>query len=253
MNNYKLIISDVDGTLSESRQEIDEEMSILIVEILKTKLFCVISGGSEILMFKQLRPLLERRDIIKENLLISATSGSTLLRYIKGNVIQNVYKITLSKKEKQQIMRIINTLITRFNLKPITKDSGPLVEDRDAQITLSCLGHQAPIDLKKTFDSDRALRSEMIKFIYNNKNLNVGRLTMRIGGTTSIDFTRKGIDKKYGIKKLLEHVNLKREDAIFFGDRTDKNGNDFIDNYVRTIQINSISQMKEYLRNIGKL
>ena len=49
---------------------------------------------------------------------------------------------------------------------------------------------------------------------------------MRVGGSTSIDVTRPGIDKAYGIAKLLEVLALTKKDVIFVGDRLDSSGND---------------------------
>ena len=33
-------------------------------------------------------------------------------------------------------------------------------------------------------------------------------LSVNIGGSTSIDVTRKGVDKAYGIEKLVEHSGI---------------------------------------------
>ena len=50
---------------------------------------------------------------------------------------------------------------------------------------------------------------------------------MRGGGSTSIDVTRKGIDKAYGVGKLLEKLGCGIDNLLFIGDRLDEAGNDY--------------------------
>ena len=52
-------------------------------------------------------------------------------------------------------------------------------------------------------------------------------LEVRIGGTTSTDITLPGIDKAYGIGRLLELNGWSKEETLFFGDKIEEGGNDF--------------------------
>ena len=249
----KIIISDADGTLTESRQPIDDEVAYLIAKILRAKVFCGISGGDEALLCRQFEPLLKREDFNGKNFFLSATSGAALFRLESRNP-RIIYRKYLTSGEKSQIEKIIHALADEFYLKPATKDSGPLIEDRGSQITLSCLGHRAPNDLKAKWDPDGKKRAAMIDWICGNKKkitLDTNGLDIRMGGATSLDFLKKGIDKQYGIKRLLDYLRINKVDAIFFGDKTHRQGNDFIDNYIKTIQIDSISQMREHLRKLA--
>ena len=51
--------------------------------------------------------------------------------------------------------------------------------------------------------------------------------SIRLGGATSIDVTRPGIDKAYGIKKLKETLGVPIADMIFVGDAIFPGGNDY--------------------------
>lgn len=246
----KIIISDVDGTLAESRQPIDAEIAPLIANVLKTRLFCTISGGSIELLIKQLTPLIELSDFKEENFFISATSGAVLYR-MENKSPRLIYKECLTIEEKNKIEKLILALSKEFWLNPASKEAGPLIEDRQTQITLSCLGHKAPNDLKEKWDPTGARRTAMIDWIYTDRKkevLDAYGISIKMGGTTSLDFTRTGINKKFGIEKLLSHLKIDPHDAIFFGDNTTKLGNDYIEDYVKTVQTN-IPKMKEYLKN----
>jgi hypothetical protein len=52
-------------------------------------------------------------------------------------------------------------------------------------------------------------------------------LEVRGGGSTSVDVTRKGIDKAYGIRKLMMQIHAAPEELLFVGDRLDEIGNDY--------------------------
>lgn len=48
-----------------------------------------------------------------------------------------------------------------------------------------------------------------------------------MGGATSIDITKPGIDKAYGIRKLADVVGIAISDMIYVGDALFDGGNDY--------------------------
>jgi hydroxymethylpyrimidine pyrophosphatase-like HAD family hydrolase len=52
-------------------------------------------------------------------------------------------------------------------------------------------------------------------------------LEVKSGGSTSIDVTRRGIDKAYGARKLMSALGLTEREILFFGDRLEPGGNDY--------------------------
>lgn len=90
-----------------------------------------------------------------------------------------------------------------------------VIEDRGSHITFSALGQQAPPDRKHHWDPDgakkEALRAAVARLVPD--------LDMRAGGTTSIDVTRHGIDKAYGMRKLMDVLHLTSGDIVYFGDQ----------------------------------
>ena len=50
---------------------------------------------------------------------------------------------------------------------------------------------------------------------------------MRLGGTTSVDVTKPGIDKAYGIRKLRDILGIAIDEMIFIGDALFPGGNDY--------------------------
>jgi hypothetical protein len=91
------------------------------------------------------------------------------------------------------------------------------------QITFSALGQQAPLDEKKKWDPDFAKRRQMKAFLDHL----IPEFSVRLGGTTSIDVTKQGIDKGYGIRKLRGILGVAVSEMIFVGDALFPAGNDY--------------------------
>lgn len=104
-----------------------------------------------------------------------------------------------------------------------TKVWGDIIEDRGSQITFSALGQQAPLDAKSTFDPDFSKREAMKAQL----DAEIPEFSVRLGGTTSIDITKPGVDKAYGIRQLREILGIGLDEMIFVGDALFQGGNDY--------------------------
>ena len=100
---------------------------------------------------------------------------------------------------------------------------GELIEDRGSQITFSALGQEAPLEEKEKWDPDFTKRKKM-KAILDTL---IPEFSVRLGGATSIDVTKPGIDKAYGIRKLRDILGIAIEEMIFIGDALFPGGNDY--------------------------
>ena len=111
---------------------------------------------------------------------------------------------------------------------------GEILEDRGSQITFSALGQQAPREAKHTWDPDGAKRAALRDAVAAR----LPGLEVRSGGSTSIDVTRAGIDKAFGIRALTERTGIPLSEMLFYGDRLDEGGNDYP---VRAIGVPSVA------------
>ena len=105
----------------------------------------------------------------------------------------------------------------------VEKVWGEVIEDRGSQITFSALGQQAPLEEKNKWDPDFAKRKK-IKAILDTL---IPEFSVRMGGATSIDVTKPGIDKAYGIGKLRDILGISLREMIFIGDALFVGGNDY--------------------------
>jgi len=250
LNNKKIIAFDVDGTLSEPRQEIDSEMSLLLKRLLQTKKVAIISGGAFEHIEKQVLIPLNRLKKFDENLyrnlILLPTNGGGF--YIYNGNWQEVDSNKLSESDKTEITKAINEAVKSDVNLQTSDDFGLKIQDRESEITYSALGENAPVNLKKDWDSDFKKRIVMQKILMTK----LPNYEVKIGGTTSIDITPKGMDKAYGIKKLLDHLNFQKSEALFFGDAVYENGNDFPVKQmgVETIKVNGPKETEKLIREM---
>jgi len=55
----------------------------------------------------------------------------------------------------------------------------------------------------------------------------IPEFSVRLGGATSVDVTKPGIDKAYGIRKLRDTLDIAIRDMIYIGDALFPGGNDY--------------------------
>ena len=214
----KLIVFDLDGTLAESKSSIDPEMSRLLHDLIGIVKVAVISGGDWQQFENQVISKLPAGTLLT-NLSILPTCGTKFFRYAKD--WQKIYSEDFTPDEKTKIIASLKTAISEAGFK-VEKHWGEVIEDRGSQITYSALGQQAPLDEKKKWDADFAKRKK-IKSIVDKL---IPEFSVRMGGATSIDVTKPGIDKAYGMGKPRDVLGILLKEMIFIGDALFPGGND---------------------------
>jgi phosphomannomutase len=215
----KLIVYDLDGTLAESKSSLDAEMSVLLHDLLGVAQVAVISGGGWPQFEKQLLSDLPH-DKRLEGMSLLPTCGTKFYRYAGSWKI--IYSEDLTPAEKEKIVASLKKAVDESGFK-VEKVWGEVIEDRGSQITLSALGQQAPLDEKSKWDPDFAKRKK-IKGILDTM---IPEFSVRLGGTTSIDVTKLGIDKAYGIRKLRDILGISLKEMVYVGDALFVGGNDY--------------------------
>jgi HAD superfamily hydrolase (TIGR01484 family) len=214
----RLVVFDLDGTLAASKSAIGEQMATSIERLLDVVRVAVISGGAWAQFDGQLLTHL-RVGCCLDRLSLLPVCGTQFYEHRDGWVLR--YSDDLSVGQKAEITRALNQVMVADPASP-PRTWGTLIEDRGSQITYSALGQDAPLDAKAGFDPDRAKRMVMKAKLDSL----LPQFSVRIGGTTSLDITRPGVDKAYGIRKLEEILAIGIEEMIFVGDSLFPGGND---------------------------
>ena len=79
---------------------------------------------------------------------------------------------------------------------------------------------------------------------------NLPNLEVRAAGFTSIDVTRKGIDKEYGIRQIKKHLGIDFDEMLFVGDTLFPGGNDYaaLRTGVDCIEVKTTQDTKKLIR-----
>jgi HAD superfamily hydrolase (TIGR01484 family) len=214
-----LIAFDLDGTLAESKWSIDVEMARLLDSLLSIVKVAVISGGAWRQFETQVLAHLSQAQGLR-NLSLLPTCGTKFFQYVSDWRL--LYSEDFTDAQKQKIVHALKQAADVSEHAPGTT-WGDVIDDRGSQITFSALGQDAPLDEKKKWDPDFSKRKRMKAALDEF----LPEFTVRLGGATSIDVTRHGIDKAYGIRKLRDVLGIPIDQMIFIGDAIFPGGNDY--------------------------
>ncbi len=220
----KVVAFDLDDTLAISKGPISDEMSAALGKLLEKYDVCIITGGR----FEQIESQVAQRLEVPEHLLnklhLMPTCGTRYYRYDElEHEWQLQYAEDLTDAQKKKIVAALEKVAKEMGIW-CDDPAGEIIEDRLSQITMSALGQKATPEDKYAW----AEKFKDVRPIYRDKVAELlPDLEVRIGGTTSTDITRPGIDKAYGMQKLIEAIDISKDEILFIGDKLEEGGNDY--------------------------
>jgi HAD superfamily hydrolase (TIGR01484 family) len=215
----KLIVFDLDGTLAPSKSSLAPQTAALLHDLLGVVKVAVISGGAWTQFEKQLLTDLPHDDRLV-NLSLLPTCGTKFFQY-KGTW-KELYSEDLTAEQRKKIIDSLNKAAGEAGYHA-EKVWGNVIDDRGSQVTFSALGQQAPLAEKEKWDPDFTKRKKIAAIL---KTL-IPEFSVRMGGATSIDVTKPGIDKAYGIGKLKDILHFSLKEMVYIGDALFPGGNDY--------------------------
>ncbi len=238
-----IIFFDLDGTLALSKMDLDDEMAELLHKLFGKKIVSVIGGGGFVQFKKQfLDRLMFSAEEELRNLFVQPTNGAKMYR-IRNGEWSIEYNNTLFDAEKRKITEAFSKAYGDIGYIHPRKIHGDVLEDRESQITFSALGQKAPLEEKEKWKrEENGLRLKLKAALEEY----LPEFEVRVAGTTSVDVTKKGIDKAYGVGKLLEILDSRVDDAVYIGDSLFEGGNDHavFKTGIDTIQVNHVDDTK---------
>ncbi len=219
----KVLAFDLDGTLAVTKSPLTDRMGELLTKLLDHYDLCVISGGGFEQFTIQVVNRLESSPIQLRRLHLMPTCGTRYYRYNEtGRDWDLQYSEDLKPLEKKQIKEALEESAKALGFWE-KNPAGEIIEDRLSQVTFSALGQQASADDKHAWDPDGSKKQKLRDAVAEK----LPALEVRVGGTTSIDVTKANIDKAHGMRKLIDTLDVSREEILFFGDQLQEGGNDY--------------------------
>jgi hypothetical protein len=217
-NPVKATLFDLDDTLAESFQPPSSTTIALLAKLLEKMPVAILSAASWQRIENQfLEPLSKSSHI--DRFYVFPNSSAQCFAFEDG-VWKEEYNLDLSEDERNRIQEAIREVTAEINVRD-TRYS-PMIIDRGVQIAYAAVGLDAPSDIKKSWDPDQSKRKMLKEAI----EMKVPDVEVRIGGTTTIDITKKGVSKAYGVEWLSKHLDIPTKEMLFIGDALYPGGND---------------------------
>ena len=235
----KIICFDLDGTLTESKTDIDSEMVDLLAQLQKIKKVAVIGGAS----FKQFQKQFLSHLNYFENLFILPTSGASFYKYENNNWTP-IYQLKLTLPEKTKIFEAFEKTFKDINYRHPAKTYGEIIEDRECEVVFSTLGQKAPLAERLALKYDR--RSEIVEVLQRY----LPKFKISLSGVNSIDVTRTGIDKGYAIEQMEKYFKVSKEEMMFVGDAIYEGRNDYavVRTGINTVKVTGPAATKKFIK-----
>ncbi|KAM5535547.1 hypothetical protein V8D89_003516 [Ganoderma adspersum] len=215
----KLVLFDVDGTLTPARQSVSPEM-VATLRALRKKLAIGVVGGSDFVKVSE-QLTVSGSKVTDEFDFTFAENGLTA--YKLGNQLPSQSFIKYIGEDRYKTLaNFILHYLADIDL-PIKR--GTFIEFRNGMVNVSPIGRNATVQERNDFeayDKQHGIRAAFVNAL-KEKFPDYG-LTYSIGGQISFDVFPNGWDKTF----CLQHVADEQfEEIHFFGDKTYKGGNDY--------------------------
>jgi len=222
----KLVAFDLDGTLAESKQRVSAEMGELLARLIEVVPVAIMSGASFKQFETQLLPALPLETEYERLYLFPDNAAMCFVH--TGGRWQKRYDHSFNAAERSRIMQAIKEATEETGLANIPgrkKEWGEQVEDRGAQIAFSMLGQQAPLEAKQ---EQHRLHEDARDKLREALTRRLPDFSVLEGGLTTLDITKKGVSKAYGIRKLIELTSISVSEMLYVGDALSEGGNDTV-------------------------
>ena len=220
-----MLAFDIDHTLGLSKQPIPKEVAKLLMDLLARFEICIISGRS----FDQFQVQVIGRLPIPDAELLRhlhclPAQGTQYYRF-DDDGWGKVYAHYLTDEEVSRIFAVVEKVARDLGFwRKENREAGDtILENRHSQVTYAAIDTSSDLETKRAWDPDCTKRE---LFIDCCKEL-APEFEYKIGGNTSIDITRPGMDKGFGMRKLIEELGINKEEILYFGDMTQPGGNDY--------------------------
>jgi len=231
LNEYRHIFFDMDGTVTRSRTRITAEMKQMLDSLTASGRDVVIISGADVGQIKN--------QMTDSTGFFLAQNGNHAVRTPEGSML---WEENLTERERAEIMAHIHTL-PRFDVE----NEHDLVHDRGSQIAYSFIGHHEAIEKKEAFDPGGKKRAGML----NMHPLVSDTVEVKIGGTTTLDYFKKGRHKGFNVMRLVAHEGWAKEDCLYIGDALFPGGNDeAVIGVIDTLQVAGPEETMERIKDI---
>lgn len=245
---------DIDQTLNIAKTPIPPEMAELLVKCLDHFEICPISGQKFEQFIIQIVDELQKAGVTESQLAhlhLFVAQGTQYYRYnLEQHDWEQIYNYPLAEADVQKITAVLEESARELGYWEADRllPGDRIIENRLSQVTFSALGQTMGTSEKYDWDPDCRKREAIVAKCKEK----LPDFLYEIGGTTSINVAKPGMNKEFGMKHLLEELKVTKSEVLYFGDMTQPGGNDYpvVQMGIETITVRSHEDTAYALRGI---
>lgn len=209
----KLIATDMDGTLLNSKNEIQDGFYDVFNEIREKQIIFAAASG------RQYYNLLERFKDMKDNMMFIAENG-TFVVYKGKELVVNSLDINLAR----ELIKIGRTIENAFVI--LCGKNSAYIENRDERLIEQTEKYYARYEIVSdlTKVEDKILKVTICDFSGSEENSNKyfddyrDKAQVCVSGKIWLDITANGVNKGVAIKEVQERLGIDYKETMVFGD-----------------------------------
>ena len=218
----RAVFFDLDDTLAESFHAPSPQALAGVAKLLEHMPVSIISGATFLRMQKQFLSAFESH-MHADRLFIFATSAAQAYHFNSG-AWEQLYDLALDEAARVRIKDAIGEAVDSLEVLHGIPHYGEQTADKGSQIAYTHVGVDAPKAVKDSWDPDGSKR----RLLWQTLKQSLPEFEVLMGGVTTIDITRKDVNKSHGVKWLSEHLGISASDMLYVGDALYPGGNDAV-------------------------
>ena len=216
----KAIVFDLDETLAPSFEAPTLEMIAELYRLLMLMPVAVMTGRDFPSMSKGFLPAITKTKFA-DRFYAFPEGGAQCFQW-KERQWEALYAERLFEDERATIVRAIREAVEETGIMEGLVHYGEQYVQKKAMVAFAALGQEVPKDLKYSWDPGNVRRQNIRDAIAAK----LPAYEVLLGGATSVDVTKKGINKAYGVRWLSEHLKIPPSEMLYIGDALYPGGND---------------------------
>ena len=218
----KAALFDLDDTLAPSFEALSPKMVEKVRQVLDLMPTAIITGRDFKWMSQDFLPLFA--GVPHADRFYLFPEGSAQCFQWDGKLWNEIYGETITDEERAKITQTIKDAVRDTGVLEGMSVFGEQFVQKKAMVAFAALGVKVPTDLKYSWDPGNIRRKTLRDAIAKA----LPEYDVLMGGATSTDVTKSGINKAYGVRWFAERLNIPTSEMLYVGDALEEGGNDFV-------------------------
>ncbi|MEQ9583186.1 MAG: HAD family hydrolase [Arenibacter sp.] len=213
LSKVKMVVTDMDGTLLNSKHEVSSKFFLLFEELKKRDIMFVAASG------RQYNSIVDKLDAIKDDIIVVAENGAFVKRQ-EQELLATPLNYTTIKNTIEILKNVagIHPVLCGKNNAYINGNSDNFVSKlREYYSEFSILNDIASFDGEVLKIAVYHFESSE-KYIYPLVNHLESELKVKVSGENWLDISHMNANKGYALQHIQEKFGISRQETMVFGD-----------------------------------